>query len=152
MSLTYVVGDATEPQGPGKKVIVHCCNNIGAWGAGFVLALSRKWPEPEWAYRHTADISLGTVQYVRVEKDIIVANLVGQEGVGNWSGPLALPPVRYDAFYQGLTDVWYNHAGRSVHMPRMGAGLAGGNWTIIEEIIKDTLVSKGMDVTVYDLP
>lgn len=49
--LNYVKGDATSPQGDGTKAIVHVCNNIGAWGAGFVMAISRRWPEPEAAYR-----------------------------------------------------------------------------------------------------
>ena len=40
----------------------------------------------------------------------------------------------------------------SVHMPRIGAGLAGGNWSTIEKIIKDTLVAAGIEVNVYDLP
>jgi len=35
--ITYLVGDATQPQGEGVKVIAHICNDIGAWGAGFVI-------------------------------------------------------------------------------------------------------------------
>jgi hypothetical protein len=42
-----VVGDATAPAGSGPRVIVHVCNDVGKWGRGFVLALSRKWAEPE---------------------------------------------------------------------------------------------------------
>ncbi|MFJ6385555.1 hypothetical protein ACIQI7_36810, partial [Kitasatospora sp. NPDC092039] len=49
--ITYVRGDATTPQGKGVKVIAHVCNDLGGWGKGFVLALSRRWPEPEAAYR-----------------------------------------------------------------------------------------------------
>ena len=38
-------------------------------------------------------------------------------------------------------------------MPRIGAGLAGGQWDTIEEIINRILVVEGnIDVTVYDLP
>jgi hypothetical protein len=39
----------------------------------------------------------------------------------------------------------------SVHMPRIGCGLAGGKWEEIEPIIERTLVAKGMTVVVYDL-
>jgi O-acetyl-ADP-ribose deacetylase (regulator of RNase III) len=39
----YMTGDATAPVGEGQKLIVHVCNDIGAWGAGFVLALSKRW-------------------------------------------------------------------------------------------------------------
>lgn len=48
--LTFVRGDATNPQAKGPKVIAHICNDRGAWGKGFVLAISKRWPEPEAAY------------------------------------------------------------------------------------------------------
>jgi hypothetical protein len=36
-------------------------------------------------------------------------------------------------------------------MPRIGCGLAGGDWNKIEAIINETLGEKGLDVTVYDI-
>ncbi|EGJ73150.1 hypothetical protein STTU_0361 [Streptomyces sp. Tu6071] len=44
--ITYVRGDATAPRGRGPRVIAHVCDDRGGWGKGFVLALSRRWPEP----------------------------------------------------------------------------------------------------------
>ncbi len=49
--IQYVKGDATNPAGPGSKIIVHICNDVGGWGKGFVVALSNRWPEPEKQYR-----------------------------------------------------------------------------------------------------
>jgi hypothetical protein len=37
-------------------------------------------------------------------------------------------------------------------MPRIGTGLAGGSWPVVEEIIGETLTQAGIRVTVYDLP
>jgi hypothetical protein len=34
----------------------------------------------------------------------------------------------------------------------MGSGLAGGNWTAIEQMVQAELASKGVAATVYDLP
>ena len=71
--IEYVRGDATAPQGKGVKLIAHVCNDLGGWGKGFVLAISRRWPEPEAAYRRWHrersgnDFGLGAVQYVQVE-------------------------------------------------------------------------------------
>lgn len=42
MEILYIKGDATAPIGSGVKVITHICNDIGGWGKGFVLALSKK--------------------------------------------------------------------------------------------------------------
>ena len=39
----------------------------------------------------------------------------------------------------------------SIHMPRMGARLAGGQWELIAEIIESELCNYGLQVTVYDL-
>jgi len=78
MPLNYRIGDATQPYGVGNKVLVHVCNDVGAWGKGFVLAISKRWKEPEKQYRQWSkgDIDmpfqLGNVGYVQVEADLWV--------------------------------------------------------------------------------
>lgn len=157
MSIRYVIGDATQTEGEGTKVIVHVCNDIGAWGAGFVKALSKRWPEPERSYRlwyqscKPASMPLGMWKLVYVEDDVFVANLIGQDGIRTTKE--GLPPVRYGAISHGLESLgeYCRRQGWSVHMPRIGCGLAGGQWSEIEPIINDTLIAKGVPVTVYDL-
>ncbi len=51
MAITYLKGDATSPQANGVKLIVHVCNDRGGWGKGFVVAIPKRWPEPEEADR-----------------------------------------------------------------------------------------------------
>ncbi|WP_328718225.1 macro domain-containing protein [Streptomyces sp. NBC_00247] len=154
--ITYLKGDATAPQAKGVKLIVHVCNDLGGWGKGFVLALSHRWPEPEAAYRrwHRGragnDFALGAVQFVHVDPYVWVANLVGQRGMRRGSGGV---PVRYEAIDTGLETVAVRAAelGASVHMPRIGCGLAGGTWSRVEPLIERRLVSRELSVTVYDL-
>jgi len=38
--INYIIGDATEPITKGPNVIMHINNKVGAWGGGFVLAVS----------------------------------------------------------------------------------------------------------------
>ena len=62
-------------------------------------------------------------------------------------------PIRYDAVETALSRV-ADEAARlkaSVHMPRIGCGLAGGTWDRIEPIIHRTLCGRGVEVLVYDL-
>ncbi|MFG2903864.1 macro domain-containing protein [Kitasatospora sp. NPDC048286] len=155
--ITYVRGDATTPQGKGVKVIAHVCNDLGGWGRGFVLALSRRWPEPEAAYRRwhreraKNDFGLGAVQLVPVDPHLWVANLVGQRGIR--TGRSTGVPVRYEAIDTGLTALG-EHAlglGASVHMPRIGCGLAGGRWERVEPLVTARLAARGVPVTVYDV-
>lgn len=161
--INYTVGDATSPNGDGERVIVHVCNDVGGWGAGFVLALSARWPEPEQSFRRwfatrdtpgapagTPPFELGAVQLVSVEPFLWVANLIGQRDLVD--GPDG-PPIRYEAIEEGLATLAdeVDAMGGSVHMPRIGCGLAGGEWDRIEPIIERTLIERRIDVTVYDL-
>lgn len=156
MSLSYVTGDATAPSGAGAKVIVHVCNDVGGWGRGFVLAVSKRWPEPEARYREwfrtggPPPFELGQVQFVEVEPELWIANLIGQHDTRSQNGR---PPVRYEAIGTGLARVrdFARAHSTSVHMPRIGAGLAGGRWEEIEALVTAELVDHGVSVTVYDL-
>ncbi|MCX5291544.1 MULTISPECIES: macro domain-containing protein [unclassified Streptomyces] len=153
--ITYVRGDATVPSVKGVKVIAHVCNDIGGWGKGFVVALSRRRPEPEAAYRAwhrgraTNDFGLGAAQFVRVEPYMWVANMVGQRGIRTGSKGV---PVRYEAIDAALGRLAQKttELGASVHMPRIGCGLAGGAWARVEPLITERLVRRGISVTVYD--
>ena len=154
-NITYIKGDATVPQGKGIKLICHICNDLGGWGKGFVVAISKRWKEPEAEYRkwhatgRNGGFALGAVQFVQVDPYVWIANIIGQRGMKHGS---AGPPIRYDAVAMGLEQVAAKalELGASVHMPRIGCGLAGGEWSKIEPIIDQHLTSAGVAVTVYD--
>ncbi|GLY77698.1 Appr-1-p processing protein [Actinoallomurus iriomotensis] len=154
--IRYVRGDATCPQAKGPKVIAHVCNDRGGWGKGFVVAVSRRWPDPEKAYRRWRrgragnDFGLGAVQLVQVRADTWVANMIGQHGTR--SGRSSGPPIRYEALDECVRRLAEPAAalGASVHMPRIGCGLAGGRWERVEPLIDTRLVAAGVPVTVYD--
>ncbi len=172
--ITYVKGDATAPLGDGPKIIAHICNDVGGWGAGFVVAISKRWPEPEEAYRAWAKgrfrprpgcaiigpqtFALGSVQFVSVAPQLAVANMIAQRGYGaRGNAPHktedddpAQPPIRYEALALCLSAVKQASLklGSSIHMPRIGTGLAGGKWERIEPLIERVLA--GREVTVYD--
>jgi O-acetyl-ADP-ribose deacetylase (regulator of RNase III) len=152
----FLTGDATSPQAKGPKVIAHICNDMGGWGKGFVVAVSKKWTEPERDYRdwhrHRAgnDFGLGAVRLIEVQTAIWVANMIGQHGMRAGSNG---PPIRYPAVAQCLRTLGDRalDRGASVHMPRIGCGLAGGRWDQIEPLIDAALCQRGVPVTVYDL-
>ncbi|WP_225847573.1 macro domain-containing protein [Streptomyces sp. HPF1205] len=153
--ITYVRGDATQPHSGGPKIIGHLCNDRGGWGKGFVLAVSRRWPEPEAAYRRwhreraSNGFGLGAVQLVQVDRLLWVANMIGQHGIRTGSNG---PPVRYEAIDTALATLADRalqlHA--SVHMPRIGCGLAGGKWSRVEPLVVRRLTEQGIPVTIYD--
>lgn len=155
--ITYLKGDATNPQVLGNKVIVHICNDIGGWGAGFVKALSAKWSAPEKAYRAWHDMGfyfgrkfqLGQIQIIPVEGFTSVANMVAQRGLISKDNPKPLDVVALQQCLQLVGNYAYI-MNASVHMPRIGCGLAGGNWEEdVLPLIEEQL--DGIDVYVYDL-
>lgn len=166
----YIKGDATQPVGDGPKLIVHICNDIGAWGAGFVMAISRKWKQPESEYRrwhlafvdHTIDGSdcpttkyigppfrLGEIQIVNVSKETSVVNMIAQHGIGagwnrvvDWALEECLARV---SLFTRTSPI------KSIHMPKIGTGLAGANWKKdILPLIEKTM-GGDIDVYVYEL-
>ncbi len=171
--IRYITGDATRPVGPGTKIIAHVCNDIGAWGAGFVVALSQRWAMPEQMYRAAFKgegnkPALGRIQIIPIPRaysldqtgEVFVANMIAQDGVGWRNGK---PPIRYWALNKclhALAHVAQTKSARpgsrdeiaSVHMPRIGCGLAGGKWEKVESLIESNLCRKGIQVMVYDLP
>jgi O-acetyl-ADP-ribose deacetylase (regulator of RNase III) len=132
--ITYLKGDATCPQAKGNKLICHVCNDLGGWGKGFVVAISKRWKEPEAQYRawhkqgRAGGFELGAVQFVQVEEYIWVANMIGQHGMKRGSFG---PPIRYEALAACLEKVGAKatELAGSCHMPRIGCGLAGGDWS-----------------------
>jgi O-acetyl-ADP-ribose deacetylase (regulator of RNase III) len=154
MSIQYLKGDVTNPIGQDQKIIIHICNDIGGWGRGFVLALSKKWKQSEveykkW-YKSKNNFKLGEVQFVKVEEEIIVANMIGQYNIYATNG---IQPIRYDEVDKCLGKVAKEalKIKASIHMPRIGCGLAGGTWDKIEPLIQKNLVNNGVKVFVYDL-
>ncbi|EHH6118110.1 macro domain-containing protein [Listeria monocytogenes] len=151
--ITYLKGDATNPMAKANKIIAHICNDVGGWGKGFVLAISRKWKEPEKAYRKwykdKNDFKLGEVQLIPVTDYISICNMIGQKGTKTGSKGA---PIRYEAVescLEKLSEIAKEQQA-SIHMLRIGCGLAGGKWEIIEPIIRKTLIANDIEVYIYD--
>ncbi len=162
--LTNVVGDVTNPQftAPNEIAIIpHCCNNENKWGAGVVLAISRRWKEPEQVYRRFCMNNkefpiLGKVCYAKIDDDLIIANMIGQDGTVSESNPI---PIKYRALANAMAEVVdYIEMIKSkidkrpvvIHCPKFGSALAKGNWNFILELIREIWLERGIDVVVYE--
>lgn len=161
--IRYVEGDATGfIVTGGPKLLLHICNDTGArWGKGFVKSLAQAYPEAhsrytEWTRGQTNDppYKLGNIQIVQVRKKLAVVNMVAQHGLYPSQGR---PPIRYNALAKCLAKV-REHVDRqpfgeretTIHMPRIGCGLAGGTWEKVSELLRQEL--RDFHITVYDLP
>jgi hypothetical protein len=155
-SINYVHGDATKPRGGGHKIIAQIVNDKAAlWGAGFALAVRRKWPDVQrnfasWAMFEPARLKLGNSHLSTVDDTTDVFHMICQRGYGD----SPKPRIRYWALKTCLDRLAWLAVERdaSVHMPRIGCGQAGGNWDMVSELITYLVCERGVRVTVYDLP
>lgn len=146
-TITYITGDVTEPLLCGNDCIVQVVNNVGAYGAGVSGAIAKKWPRVKESFDHQLR-ALGIVDIIQVEPGLFVGNMYAQNGLKGKTNP---KPLRYGYLSECLSNTReckFQH----IHMPKIGCGLAGGDWNIVSEIIQDTLVDYGIEVYVYELP
>lgn len=131
----------------GSTVIIpHICNNIGSFGGGFTGAIEKRFPIVGKNFSLLGKNSkLGYVQYVSVAKkdpyshELIFANMIAQNGV---IGPRNKRPINYEALVRSMVDVrnYIKNSSKEkieIHCPKFGSGLAGGNWSFIENLIED---------------
>lgn len=143
--IKYLLGDATKPI-MYPTIIAHVCNNINKWGKGFVVPLGKKYPEAKYKYHEWFLDSdkfndkpiLGNTQFVVISDTIAVANMIAQEGIYKINGKI---PLKYDSLRECLKKVneFAIKHNAVVNMPRIGCGLAGGEWNKVEHIIKETV-------------
>jgi hypothetical protein len=151
-----VQGNVLTPSGSGPKVICQLVNDLAkVWGGGVARSSAKIYPAAQqqfsqWIAQIPRRERLGRVHFADAGGDLTIASLVAQEGYG----ASLLPRIRYaplEQAFAGVAKFAIDH-NASVHMPRIGAGQSGGIWNTVEEIIRDTLIAKGVRVTVYDLP
>lgn len=174
-TLKVITGDVTDPQftAPNEIAIIpHCCNNgggeygIGVMGAGVALALRKKWPAVFEVYQEMQYESpknglrnrLGEICYVAIGDNIIVVNMIGQDGLKSVDNP---KPVQYWALMKCMesvrTDILstlhmfpeYEGKKAVIHTCEFGGLRAGGNFEFILELIKEQWIDHGIDVVIY---
>ena len=136
--IRYVDGDLVR-DAENYDVIVHCCNCFCTMGSGIAPQIKNKFPE---AYKVDCDTvsgdksKLGTITHTTGTKPVVV-NLYGQYGYnGRAHGDI---DVDYDAIRSGMKLIKEKFSGKFIGMPKLGAGLAGGDWATIEKIIEEEL-------------
>jgi len=139
----------------GTVIVPHICNDVYVMGSGFVVPLKRRWPVVEQKYMIDKP-GLGQVQFVDVHKDdhgkVIVANMVAQRSTVRPDNP---KPIKYLALAKCMDEVGdlARTENAEIHCPLFGAGLAGGNWDFIEELICELWAcGRDLKVVVHQLP
>lgn len=149
-------GDVARPVADGPVVIAHVVSDSArTWSrVGVARALAVRFPDAAGAFRawSIADpehLQLGAVHTVTADEDgpVRIASMVAQRGYGRSIEPRLVYSALAVALDQVADQAHRHQAG--VHLPRIGAGQAGGRWDLIESLIDQRLVRRGIPVTLY---
>lgn len=132
--------------------LISGCNAQGVMGSGVALAIKNKYPLAYQDYRDIYEdegLELGTAYPYMPSTKLVIWNAITQEYYGQ--------PGRncsYDAIETCFADInaavlSLDEVVKEIHIPLLGAGLGGGNWEIIREIIEQTCT---VPVTLWILP
>jgi O-acetyl-ADP-ribose deacetylase (regulator of RNase III) len=146
-----VEGDLLELAEDGEfDVIAHGCNCFCNMGKGIALSIRRRYPAAFAADRATdkgARSKLGTCTYAVVSgrtQPFIIVNAYTQF---HWTG--VMPLADYDAIRRCFRWLRETHGGKRIGLPRIGAGLAGGDWATISELLLAELGDQDVTVVEY---
>ena len=173
--LTVIKGDVTNPQMTRQNelaIIPHCCNNgrngdgIGVMGAGVAKALKEKWPLVWESYKGMEEVlptglttRLGENCVAIVEDNIIVVNMIAQDGIASEDNP---KPISYPSLVKCMEAIIINlikslkqhidfkHLTPVFHCCKFGSDLAGGDWDAILIFIEREWLNYGYDVVIYE--
>ena len=143
MSITYIKGDLFKTE---HTHILHGCNAQGVMRSGVAAIVRRDYPEAYEDYLRIyreEGLFLGFIHPCK-SKDKIIINAITQHLFGKNGKRF----VSYDAVAECMNKVNIMNI-QSVAMPKIGAGLGGGDWNVIEQIIISEV--KNIPVYVYEL-
>lgn len=124
-------------------VIIHGCNCQNTMGAGIAKQIKQAFPEAYLADLNTSkgDIwKLGTYSSALIVRNNIQFVVVNGYTQYDWKGQGV--KVDYTAIMYLMRLVKRTFTGARIGYPAIGAGLAGGDWGIISNIVNEELFNE----------
>ena len=131
-------------------VIIHGCNCQCQMGKGIALSIKQTFPEAYSAdcATHKGERSkLGTISYVTINRNNNEITIVNAYTQFDWRGKGV--KADYVAIRSAMREIKERFSGKRIGYPRIGAGLAGGNWEIIKNIISEELKGENHTLVEY---
>jgi len=149
-------------------VIAHGCNCRCKMGAGIAPQMAKAFGCDRFEMEHYTGIEkLGNIDYEtfvlgenaiwsledaknnRNEPELAVVNAYTQYNYGRNHEDGDEIPFSYEAFTLCMRKINYVFNGKHIGLPRIGAGLAGGDWKIIKAIIQKELKDCRVTIVIY---
>lgn len=148
----YIKGNLLEAK---ADYIAHGVNCQGVMGSGVAKAIRDAFPEVYETYKHICDFNysktlLGVCNFVLLDKSKSLTikgiyNLFTQDFYGRDEKRY----VNYKAIVDSFSQINSRCKNETIAIPKIGAGLGGGDWNIIKELIDDS--TPNVEIHVYEL-
>ena len=151
--ISFIDGDVTKVKIDGPYIIPHIVNHSNSLGAGVALSLAKKWPFVKNLYHswyndsiYTDELNddiewmLGQVQFVQINDDVYVANMIGQATPGgDIIDGVYLAPIRWDCVREAMLRVraFAKEHGLKIVAPYFGTELAGGTEEALLQLVNE---------------
>jgi len=149
--MSILKGDLIQFAQTGRfDVIIHGCNCFCSMGAGIAKQIRDNFPEAYQADLKTQmgdKEKLGTSSQASIKKDGNIFTIVNGYTQYDFSGNGTL--VNYKAIQKIFAGIKKDFANQRIGYPKIGAGLAKGDWEVISKIINKEL--QGEDHTLVQL-
>jgi O-acetyl-ADP-ribose deacetylase (regulator of RNase III) len=137
-------GDLLQFALDGKfDVIVHGCNCQCQMGKGIALSIKQRFPEAYAADCSTlkgGPAKLGMLSIAEIKREGRTFHVVNGYTQFHWRGKGV--KADYEAIRKVMRSVKARFAGKRIGYPKIGAGLAGGDWETIVPIIEGELADE----------
>jgi O-acetyl-ADP-ribose deacetylase (regulator of RNase III) len=144
-------------------VIAHGCNCFCTMGAGLAILMKEQFgcnmfPLEDNRYKGNINklgqidwdifpvVGLGTFK----KKPLFIVNAYTQYHYGSTEITTTDLPLNYSALTLCMKKINYTFKGKHVGLPKIGSSLAGGNWEVIKQIIKQELKDCDVTVVIYN--
>ena len=136
-------------------VITHGCNCMSNMGAGIAPQMAKAFCVDQYpleSFTRKGDINkLGQIEWL-IERDgaiPFVVNSYTQFSYGKNHADGVSKPLDYEALTLCMRKINHRFSGKHIGLPKIGAGLAGGDWNRIKKIIQTELKDMKVSVVIY---
>lgn len=148
--MNVVTGNLLDLAATGHfDVLIHGCNCQCTMGAGIAKQIKLRFPAAYEADLKTpaGTQKLGTISCAKVKVQNHSFTIVNGYTQAHWRG--SETKVDYDAVRSVMRHVKNQFPGARIGFPRIGAGLAGGDWERIAPIIAEELTGESCTLVEY---
>jgi len=136
-----------------ERLIVHGNNPFGVWGAGLARAARIRYPRAhdrfKEAVRKKGPLPLGYCDVFDLGDGRYLVSAVTQSKIASYPGENVVSLEGISVAFERINNVARDFK-FDVAIPKIGAGLAGGNWEEISEVINEATPDAPVTLYIHD--